>query len=145
MKAYVIILICSVFAFSACKDDEDNTPVPVHNIYIGGMDGGAPVYWKNGERIALEYDTSAGAASYVSGIYVVGEDVYAAGRHKMQAAFWKNGTLYLLPVNGGNYSFANRTNDCFTHWGSKRTLAPIKNPQRNECFAGGVYMGSCAK
>lgn len=108
IKSYLSFLVFISIVFISCNKDSDSDPTPAqstHDIYIGGADNG-PVYWKNGVRVGLQHDTAALGASFVSCMFVNGNDVYAAGRHGTQAAYWINGALVLLPVVGSGYSYA---------------------------------------
>ena len=99
MRFYLVLFLSISVILNSCKKDKDSDPATndiAHDIYIGGSDDG-PVYWKNNIRVSLPDSTTGSGASYVSRIFVNGNDVYAVGACKGQATYWKNGTLEILP------------------------------------------------
>ncbi|EHQ29362.1 hypothetical protein [Mucilaginibacter paludis] len=80
------------------------------DVYIAGNNGNECVYWKNGSVIGTLY-TPANTSSQVTGIALMGADVYVsgtmltAGYYPLIPVYWKNGVLNYLPhptVKGGN-------------------------------------------
>ena len=76
---------------------------PQPTVYIGGYHGTTSAYWKNGKLVTLPNGIK------VNSIYVVGNDVYAAGENLSggsgRAAYWKNGNVVYL-TNGVRYGIA---------------------------------------
>jgi len=74
------------------------------DVYVAGNDGSGPVYWKNGQPVALSEGTCSGCQTWTNGIFVSGSDVYVAGYQILPqplvmgpvAVYWKNGTLIAL-------------------------------------------------
>jgi hypothetical protein len=89
------------------------------NVYVAGEDRSYPVYWQNGQEVALPggHVSSSGVSIASSGgdVYVVGEDSLR------QPCYWKNGTLIELPgvtsvataiaVSSGNVYVAGQMSD----------------------------------
>jgi hypothetical protein len=77
-------------------------PQLTYDVYVGGEDDIYATIWKNGVATHL---TDASAFGGVNEVYVVGNDVYAAGYEtkngKTSAKLWKNGTATSL-TNGTN-------------------------------------------
>jgi hypothetical protein len=75
-----------------------STLPPEPTVYLAGYNGNNAVYWKNGKSIPLP------DGSFAHFIYVVGNDVYAAGEghfnSNIRALYWKNGTA--VPLTNGN-------------------------------------------
>ena len=73
---------------------------PVDNggvdVCVAGQEDGLACYWKNGEKVVL-----SNRDSHANSIFVVGNDVYVAGREwgetKSSAVYWKNGVAAYLP------------------------------------------------
>ncbi len=59
-----------------------------NNVYVAGVDGGEPVYWKNNTEIKLPHISVSPARIY--NIFVSGREVYVAGSDD-GAVYWKNG------------------------------------------------------
>ncbi|OJW53787.1 MAG: hypothetical protein BGO55_01530 [Sphingobacteriales bacterium 50-39] len=68
------------------------------DVYVVGVDNGAPVYWKNGIRVALPYTKLAACYS----IAISGTDVYISGVDNGNAVYWKNGTENSLGEGAAN-------------------------------------------
>lgn len=77
-------------------------------IYAAGFDSvSGPVYWKNGQLIALSGGTCSSCPTWANAIFVSGSDVYVAGQQLLpqaswMAVYWKNGTL--IPLTDGTQS-----------------------------------------
>ncbi|HMT75919.1 MAG TPA: hypothetical protein PKA77_17730 [Chitinophagaceae bacterium] len=76
---------------------------PQPTVYIAGYHGSSAAYWKNGQLVSLPNGIKANS------IYVVGNDVYAAGENLSggsgRAVYWKNGNVVYL-TNGVRYGIA---------------------------------------
>ena len=93
-------------------NDKDTVQVTVNpetntssvDIYVAGMENGLPVYWKNGQVMALD-NISYGFTG--TSIAVVGNDIYVAGtRYELMwydyaAKYWKNGQAMSLGEAAG--------------------------------------------
>ena len=51
-------------------------------------------YWKNGKEVQL---ANGGNSASVKGIFIAGNDVYAAGADNSRPVYWKNSTRVALP------------------------------------------------
>ena len=105
-------------------NDKDTVQVTVNpgtntssvNIYVAGMENDLPVYWKNGQVIALD-NISYGFTG--TSIAVVGSDVYVAGtRNELMwndyaAKYWKNGQAISLGDAAGATSITVAGNDVY--------------------------------
>jgi hypothetical protein len=77
---------------------------PQPTVYIGGYHSTSAAYWKNGKLVSLPNGIKANS------IYVVGNDVYAAGENLSggsgKAAYWKNGNFISLTNDNSRYGIA---------------------------------------
>jgi hypothetical protein len=109
----------SIFAATAWKDGATFS-LPAKNsiaraittsgtdVYIAGTSNKDALYWKNGIASVL-FDKPANSQADVTGIAVVGNDVYVSGDivspgSSVKAAYWKNGVLNYLPATPTSYS-----------------------------------------
>ena len=105
-------------------NDKDTVQVTVNpetnnssvNIYVAGMENNLPVYWKNGQVIALD-NISYGFTG--TSIAVVGSDVYVAGTknelmwNDYAAKYWKNGQAISLGDAAGATSITVAGSDVY--------------------------------
>ena len=110
LKKILFVYLLMFYVIFSCKKSQNpivNTPVvPKSNvdIYIGGYSFtskniAVATYWKNGVEYHVQ-DSSK--ASQVSGIGLIGDDVYLAGTEfssLSMATYWKNGVPFNLAGN----------------------------------------------
>jgi hypothetical protein len=65
------------------------------------------VLWKNGAAQYLSDTSAPTSEAEANSVYVSGNDVYVAGEVSGRAALGKNGTIQMLPSDGGSRSSAN--------------------------------------
>ncbi|MDR1120528.1 MAG: hypothetical protein LBM08_06380 [Dysgonamonadaceae bacterium] len=76
-----------------------------YDVYLAGfldLEAGELGYWKNGEKIYLSNAYGHNTNNNVTGMAVLGNDVYASGYimeadNNMRAVYWKNGEMVKLP------------------------------------------------
>lgn len=93
------IAVAAAVSFASCdtkeKNNDPETPNYEYDVYVVGDDDGIPVYWKNGIRTALQYDTTNDYSTYAQYIVLSDGDFHIAGyeyRTENNAImYWKNG------------------------------------------------------
>ena len=70
-------------------------------VYTAGNVGSRCCYWINNERTDITDLPDGASSTYVTGLFVVGNDVYLCGHYEksrvIQACFWKNGVRTDMP------------------------------------------------
>jgi hypothetical protein len=88
------------------------TDVYVSGVFYSNQGIGIPAYWKNGQVVFLPYGA---ISSEALGIWVSGNDVYAAGGDGTGIQYWKNRNPVSLPVTD---SFSSGNTSAITVSGS---------------------------
>jgi hypothetical protein len=87
----------NTYYLNSSQDGWVNIAVSGTDVYITGATPGflTATYWKNGMPVyQLDHPTET---SILNGIAINGTDIYVAGFYNDGAAYWKNGTLNMLP------------------------------------------------